>query len=127
MAALYGLDKTERLKSRKEIQMLFEKGRGFNLPPLRIVYHFSEEKGAKAGFSVSKRNFKRAVDRNRIKRLLRESYRLQKSDLLKVLETKEKGLHFFLNYTAKALPEFLPLKLAVNSALETLIKRLEKL
>ena len=126
MAALYGLDKSQRLKSRKAIQTLFQQGRGFSIPPLRIVYHLTEEKGAKAGFSVSKRTFKKAVDRNRVKRLLREAYRLQKIDLLKTVETKEKGVHFFLTYTAKELPLFEEIYSVMGSALKNLIKRIER-
>jgi ribonuclease P protein component len=126
MPPIFGLNKTERLKSRKAIQTLFEQGRGFNQPPLRIVYHLSEEKGAKAGFSVSKRNFKRAVDRNRIKRLLREAYRLQKNELLLALETKEKGVHFFLTFTNRELPLFEDIHAAVGAAIKNLVKRVEK-
>jgi ribonuclease P protein component len=60
----------------------------------RISYKFlplpaDEKTVLQVGVSVSKRNFKRAVDRNRIKRLLRETYRLQKRELIEVLKCNE--------------------------------------
>ena len=74
--------KHEKLKSRKLIGKLFEEGKSVKKFPLRLVYlqteHTSDSK-IQAGFSVPKRNFKRAVDRNRIKRLMREAYRLNQS------------------------------------------------
>ena len=79
----YTLNKDDRLKSRKAIEYLFKEGKSFSIFPLRVLYtiNAASEKptnNLRAGFSVSTRNFKKAVDRNRIKRLLREAYRLQK-------------------------------------------------
>jgi len=76
--------KEEKLKSQKLIEQLFDKGSSLSVFPLRIVY-LKIEHGTvfpiQAGFSVPKRKFKKAVDRNRIKRLIRESYRQQKHTL----------------------------------------------
>ncbi|MEO0732405.1 MAG: ribonuclease P protein component [Bacteroidota bacterium] len=74
----------ERLKSRKEIGRLFGKdGRSLSSYPLRLVYAETEEvRGTfpfQAAFVVPKRRFKRAVDRNLIKRRIREAFRLHKS------------------------------------------------
>jgi len=68
--------KKEKLKSEKLISKLFLEGKSVSAYPLRMVYlktTFDEAVKIKAGVSVSKRNFKKAVDRNRIKRLLREA------------------------------------------------------
>lgn len=77
----YKFKKSEKLKSKKLIEKLFLEGRAVTTFPLRLVYlqtSFKDGVNIKTGVSVSKRNFKKAVDRNRIKRLLREVYRLNK-------------------------------------------------
>ena len=74
--------KKERLKSETLISRLFEEGRVISEFPLRIVYlktEFNDGVAFKTSVSVSKRNFKSAVDRNHIKRLLREAFRLNKT------------------------------------------------
>jgi ribonuclease P protein component len=79
----FSFSKSERLYKKKVIQELFDKGSSFYLYPFRI-YFFRQPDGATINevlFSVSKRNFKRAVDRNLLKRCMREAYRLQKSQL----------------------------------------------
>jgi ribonuclease P protein component len=75
------LGKQERLKSRKLIEQLFTEGKSVKNFPLRMVFKqipHTSKFPIQAAFSVPKRNFKKAVDRNRLKRLLRETYRLQK-------------------------------------------------
>lgn len=76
------LPKAEKLKSRKKIENLFQNGIGIKKFPILLVHNsdFDGKEKPQAGFSVSKRNFKWAVDRNRLKRLMRESYRKVKSD-----------------------------------------------
>lgn len=78
-----GYPKKEKLKQKKEITLLFEQGKWTSFGRVRIItfYHSDVSEGVsnhRIGFSVSKKNFKKAVDRNRIKRLLREAYRLNK-------------------------------------------------
>ena len=75
-----GYSKTEKLKNRAEISLLFEKGKWYFYKELCIISLTKPDlENPKIGVSVSKKFFKRAVDRNRIKRLLRETYRLNKS------------------------------------------------
>ena len=80
MPATYS--KKEKLKSKKLIEALFENGQSVSAFPLRLIYlptTFKDGVMAKTGVSVSKRHFKKAVDRNRVKRLMREAYRLGKA------------------------------------------------
>ena len=73
--------KNERLKSKTTIGLLFSEGKSVSKYPLRLVYRPAEadlEEKIKIGVSVSKKYFKRAVDRNYFKRVLRETYRLNK-------------------------------------------------
>jgi len=77
--------KHEKLKSQKHIELLFSEGKSVSKYPLRLVYvpiALEEGEKIKIGVSVSKKNFKKAVDRNHYKRLLRECYRLNKNLLL---------------------------------------------
>ncbi|WP_417938993.1 ribonuclease P protein component [Flavobacterium sp. RS13.1] len=73
--------KNERLKSKTTIGLLFSEGKSVSKYPLRLVYCQAEENSEqkiKIGVSVSKKYFKKAVDRNYFKRVLRETYRLNK-------------------------------------------------
>jgi len=78
----YTYSKKDKLKSQKLIEKLFSEGKSMAAYPLRMVYlktDVEKEATFKAGVSVSKRNFKKAVQRNRIKRLMREAYRGHKN------------------------------------------------
>ena len=88
--------KAEKLKSRKIIDLLFSEGKSVSKYPLRLVYAPTEGIDEKLlfGVSVSKRNFKNAVDRNYFKRVLRECYRLNKHLLYENLD-KPYAMMFF--------------------------------
>jgi ribonuclease P protein component len=120
----FTLKAQERLKSRKVIQQLFKEGKSFTHFPFRVIYL---ETGnhlfpLQAGFSVSKRHFKKAVDRNRIRRLMRECYRLQKNNLKIELEENHKSLVVFFIYTGNELPKYELVFEKIGSALERLEK-----
>src|SRR5690348_11337109 len=102
------LGKNERLKSRKIIDKVFKEGKNMTIFPLKVHYMFCTTltDPLQAGFTVSSRQFKRAVDRNRIRRLIREAYRLQKSSLQQTLEENKQQLALFIIYLGKELPEF---------------------
>lgn len=123
MPKRFGLAKSERLKSRKQIDALFAGGKSFSQYPIRVSYQFApaaEKSGLQIGVTASKRNFKKAVDRNRIKRLLREAYRLQKEDVLLQLKTSQKsGIVFFI-YTDKSIASFVTIKEAMVKCLKRL-------
>ena len=77
----FNYSKKDKLKSKKLIEQLFTEGRAITAYPLRLIYlktEFEDENILKTGVSVSKRLHKTAVARNKIKRLLREVYRLNK-------------------------------------------------
>lgn len=93
----YSFPKQERLSSKKLIDALFTKGASFYFYPFSVRFLPAEESVTCHQFmvSVSKRNFKRAVDRNRIKRLVRESYRLNKHMLEEFIP---EGRYFLIAY-----------------------------
>jgi len=87
----FTFQKQEKLKHKKLIEMLFTEGKSISLFPLRIVYLQIEHNGGmplQIGFSVPKRNIKKAVDRNRVKRQLREAYRLNKNEIYNSIDKK---------------------------------------
>ena len=90
--------KEEKLKSKKIIDLLFSEGNSISKYPLRLVFvetNFEEDVPFKMGVSVSKKNFKNAVDRNYYKRVLRECYRLNKQVLATNLQTKYAFMFFY--------------------------------
>jgi ribonuclease P protein component len=93
--------KNEKLKSKITIGLLFSEGKSVSKYPLRLVYYsgnLGEGQKIKMGVSVSKKNFKKAVDRNYFKRVLRETYRLNKHLLL---DNLDKPYAFMLFYQSK--------------------------
>jgi len=82
------------------------------------------ESPLQAGFGVSSRHFKNAVDRNRIKRLSREAYRLLKPPLLQRLKEAGAWMAVFFVYTGKDLPEFATVSKQIGVALQKLTKEL---
>lgn len=101
-----GYPSHEKLKKKYEIDLLFGKGKWLSVDHIRIIHLKSSEKLTldthRIGVSVSKRFFKMAVDRNRIKRLLRESYRLNKSVYINAFGDRSIAMLFWVS---KDLPE----------------------
>jgi ribonuclease P protein component len=98
-------NKNQKLKSRKELDNLFKNGKSFLVFPLKVYYFFSDvigENNLKCGVGVSKKHYAKAVDRNRIKRLLREGFRLNNIQLQETIQTKQ--LSFFVLYIDKEMP-----------------------
>ncbi|MEO5776175.1 MAG: ribonuclease P protein component [Flavobacterium sp.] len=94
----FSYPKDEKLKSKKIIDLLFSEGKSVSKYPLRLVYvkhDFEEDVPLKIGVSVSKKYFKNAVDRNYFKRVLRESYRLNKQLLVENVDTKYCMMFFY--------------------------------
>ncbi|MEO7394259.1 MAG: ribonuclease P protein component [Chitinophagaceae bacterium] len=107
MAKQFTLGKNERLKSRKIIEELFSEGNKFVIPPFRVFYIYDNKTySLHFGTGVSSKHFKKAVDRNRIKRMMREAYRLLKNELQSTLTGQNKQLNIFIIYAGKELPEY---------------------
>ena len=98
------LPKEQRLHKKKEIEQLFEKGKGFNFYPFRVVVymHDTEENASipRLLVSVSKKRFHHAVKRNKVKRLVREAWRKNKTQLMIRCDEQKKILDVALVYTA---------------------------
>ncbi len=118
----FGFSKKEHLFGMKNIETLFSKGNSLFSYPFRVVYMIKDrEEGefpVRVLISVPKKKFKLAVDRNRIKRVIRECYRLNKSDLIKFSLDKKVVLQIAFQYVAKEKMDFVTLndkmKLALN-------------
>ena len=131
MRKQFTLGKEERLKSRKQIEQLFDKGKSFVVAPFRIYFIVNsespiqkDESRLKFGTGVSAKNFKKAVDRNRIKRLTREAWRLQKNEIREKTSETQKQLNVFFIYTGKELPDFTTVKEKVAIALKKLADKI---
>lgn len=106
----FTFNKKEKLKSKKCIDQLFTSGQSVSVFPLRLVYlptTFDDGTIIKTGVSVSKRFFKTAVDRNRIKRLIREAYRLHKAVYFNNLTTPHA---FMILYIGKEKPTLIEIE-----------------
>ena len=99
--------KEEHLKSKKAIDQLFKSGNLIKAFPLRMIFQYvdkeNQEDTIKAGVSVSKRKFKKAVDRNRVKRLMREALRYQKTLYQDSWENEHKTFMVFFIYVSNEM------------------------
>ncbi len=108
---MYTFSRSERLKSRAIIGRLFREGNSFIAYPLRVVWlpvpdtdparAFFEENRAQLAISVPKRSFKTAVSRNRMKRRIREAFRLHKHELYAKLAASDQRIALMLVLVAK--------------------------
>jgi len=100
----YTLPRSKSLKSKLLIDQLFKQGQSLVAFPLRLVYlpaDYEADEPFLTGFSVPKKKFKHAVDRNRIKRLMRESFRLQQHNL----KLSDKTIMMWI-YLSKDIPDY---------------------
>lgn len=124
----YGFHRDERLRSRKEIERLFG-GSSASVAqyPLRLVWLEADTPRSaypvQMAVSVSKKRFKRAVDRNRIKRLMREAYRLHKHRLYAALPEGAPQLAGMLLFVDKDIPEFPQMEKAMRKLVDKFIRQ----
>jgi ribonuclease P protein component len=123
MAKPFGFGKKEKLKSRKQIDDLFATGKSFAIFPIRVTYKLlpaDEQLPLQVAVTASKKYFKKAVERNRIKRLLREAYRLQKAETIAIFRQKGQQAHVFFMYTDKTIAPFEEVKVTMGKCLKRL-------
>ena len=97
--------KKDKLKSRKQMQFLFSKGTAITMHPIRLLYTIEKEEAGifsngllQAGVGAPSRQFRKAVQRNKVKRLLREGYRLEKSNFTNSINLTNTRLNLFFLY-----------------------------
>ena len=139
MIHLQTLSKAERLKSYKRIRILFAQGQKFKVFPLVVYFLLRDEKAnsvegveevevvegvLQMGVSVGKRHFKRAVDRNLLKRRIREAYRKQKLELKETLSASGISMDIFFVYSNARISDYAEIETAMASVLAILADKI---
>lgn len=121
----YLFRKEERITKKKTIDMLFEGGaKSICIYPIRMVYTESDETSpVSILITVPKRKIKKAVDRNRIKRQIREAYRTQKQELLQVVEGNKRKLIVGFIYVGSQVYSSSIIKEHIDSLLAYLVEK----
>ena len=123
--------KAEKLKKNKPIEDLFSKGESINHYPFRLMFSLSESDAdllypAKVAFVVPKRLFKKALDRNNLKRKMREAYRKNKTELYQVLASNTKKAEFVIVFVAKEKLEYRTIEEKMTGLLKMLCRACQK-
>lgn len=117
---MHSFPKKEKLKSKKLIESLFKQGNAITIFPIKLVYLKTTQPSpytTQTGFSVPKKKIKLAVNRNRIKRLMREAYRLNKPIIFNNSTTSYTLMFLYLGKKEPTFKE-------VNSIIKALLKKL---
>lgn len=116
--------KKDRLKGKKVVSEIFEGPKKFiSLFPFKTFYSISSSNQSqlKFGVSVPKKKFKRAVDRNRIKRLIKEALRLNKAILNNELSKQNVSIHIMVLYNAENIPSYNSVEIKIKEILNRLV------
>jgi ribonuclease P protein component len=122
------LPKKEHLCGEIRITRLFTEGKAFIVYPLRVVYRIDENSDSepvRMMVSVPKKRFKRAVKRNRIKRLMREAYRLNKAALWDIIQQKKLNLQIAFNYVSDEIVDYVLIEEKMKIALKRISDKIE--
>jgi len=126
---LQKLPKAERLHGHNAISALFTKGKSFYIHPFKVIIlerlPDSKLPAIRVLTSVSKKKFRLAVDRNRVKRLMREAWRTQKPLVIQQLNSYGKQLDIALIFTGHQLPDFLFIQKKINAVIKRLLQDYE--
>ena len=136
MPSVFTYKKTDKLKSRKQTQHLFSTGQAINVFPIRLIYtvepistnadNLSLTSVLQAGVGAPSRTFRKAVQRNRVKRLLREAYRLEKPNFISQASLENKRVNLFFLYTDVLVLTQVDIQGKVKEALSLLVTKLNK-
>ena len=125
-----GFPKYERLCKENDIQSLFDQGAGFSCYPYRVVYRFrpvgDKPVTCRLLLSVSKKRFHHAIKRNRVKRLIRESWRKNKAPLYEICQKHTISLDIALVYQATVIHPYEEMVAKTAKAVNEVIRRYEK-
>ncbi|MEY3187679.1 MAG: hypothetical protein RLZZ425_188 [Bacteroidota bacterium] len=136
MPSVFTYQKTDKLKSRKQTQHLFSTGQAINVFPIRLIYtiepiestaaNLSLTSVLQAGVGAPSRTFRKAVQRNRVKRLLREAYRLEKPNFISQAALDNKRVNLFFLYTDALVLTQVEIQGKLKEALSILVTKLNK-
>ena len=136
MSKVFTYQKSDKLKSRKQTQHLFSTGQAINVFPIRLIYTIEPITSStitpsltsllQAGVGAPSRTFRKAVQRNRVKRLLREAYRLEKPNFLSQASLEHKRVNLFFLYTDASVLTQVEIQAKVKEALAILVTKLNK-
>lgn len=125
------LSKSERLKSYKRIRLMFAEGQKFKVHPLLVFYQIEQKKevdlnsdALQMGVSVGARYFKKAVDRNLLKRRIREAYRQNNQQLKVALSTNNRQLAVFFVYTQHEICDYAQIAVSMTKAIQLLEEKI---
>jgi ribonuclease P protein component len=123
---MFTFSKSERLSSKKDISILYSTGQTKSFYPLKIFWRehtFNSDFPIRVLITVPKRSFKKAVDRNLLKRRIREAYRLNKNPLYDSLMQSKKQFDLLIMFTGKEKAVYVDIEKALKKAFDMLIKQ----
>jgi ribonuclease P protein component len=127
MVSPEGLPKYERICKENDIKALFDRGMGVSIYPYRVVFLFHRDESrpvtVRVLVSVSKKRFHHAVNRNRVKRLIREAWRRNKAPLYEICEKDNISVDVALVYTATVIHSYEEMLKKTQKAVQEILKK----